>query len=231
MGKKRLLYLNNGTKKIAINKLDYYFENIGLEVEKYWAYNNEFPDSLTSYDGIFISGSPHGAYEDLSFINYEHELILEAAKKNIPMLGVCFGQQIIASALCGRKQVFRRKKCEVGYKWLKTTKYMQNDRISSHLGKSVYMFVWHNDEVYPNHPDLKIIAYSDDCPNHIFRYKDKAIWGIQGHPEITLKESKDWFEENREDLEKDGANIDDLLRDADEATPAKMMIERFAKLI
>ena len=84
------------------------------------------------------------------------------------MLGVCFGQQIIASALCGRKQVFRRKKCEVGYKWLKTTKYMQNDRISSHLGKSVYMFVWHNDEVHPNHPDLKIIAYSDDCPNHIF---------------------------------------------------------------
>ena len=108
---------------------------------------------------------------------------------------------------------------------------MQNDRISSHLGKSVYMFVWHNDEVYPNHPDLKIIAYSDDCPNHIFRYKDKDIWGIQGHPEITLKESKDWFEENREDLEKDGANIDDLLRNADEASPAKMMIERFAKLI
>ena len=147
------------------------------------------------------------------------------------MLGICFGQQILASALCGREQVFRRKSCEVGYRHLKTTQLVKNDKISSHLGENVYMFVWHNDEVYPDHPDLNIIAYTEDCPNHIFRYKDKCIWGIQGHPEITLKESKNWFEENRNDLEKDGANIKDLISEANEAKPAKMMIERFAKLI
>ena len=56
----------------------------------------------------------------------------------------------------------------------------KNDKISSHLGKNVYMFVWHNDEVYPDHPDLNIIAYTEDCPNHIFRYKDKCIWSING---------------------------------------------------
>ena len=156
---------------------------------------------------------------------------MRASKKDIPMLGICFGQQILASALCGREQVFRREKCEVGYKWLKTTNHILNDDISSHLGESVFMFVWHNDEVSPDHPDLRIIAYSDDCPNHIFRYKDKPIWGIQGHPEITLEESKNWFKENHEDLEKDGARINDLLRDVNEAIPAKMMIERFAKLI
>ena len=231
MNKKRLLYLNNGTKPITTNKLDRHFGGMGLKVDKYWAYNNEFPDNLTCYDGIFISGSPHGAYEDIPFINNEHELILRASKKDIPMLGICFGQQILASALCGREQVFRREKCEVGYKWLKTTNHILNDDISSHLGESVFMFVWHNDEVSPDHPDLRIIAYSDDCPNHIIRYKDKSIWGIQGHPEITLEESKNWFEENHEDLEKDGARINDLLRDANEAIPAKMMIERFAKLI
>jgi GMP synthase (glutamine-hydrolysing) len=93
------------------------------------------------------------------------------------------------------------------------------------------MFVWHNDEVYANHPDLNIIAYSEDCPNHIFRYKDKLIWGIQGHPEITVEESKIWFEENRSDLENDGAIIETLINEADEAKPAKIMIERFAKLI
>jgi hypothetical protein len=46
-----------------------------------------------------------------------------------------------------------------------------------------------------------------------------------------LKESKNWFEENRDDLEKDGAEIKTLIKEADEAKPAKMMIERFAKLI
>ena len=231
MKKKRLLYLNNGTSSTSVNKLDDQFKNFGLNVKKYWAFNNEFPKNLSNYDGVFISGSPHGAYEDIPFINREHDLIIEAAQRDIPMLGICFGQQILASALCGREQVFRRKSCEVGYRHLKTTQLVKNDKISSHLGENVYMFVWHNDEVYPDHPDLNIIAYTKDCPNHIFRYKDKCIWGIQGHPEITLKESKNWFEENRNDLEKDGANIKDLISEANEAKPAKMMIERFAKLI
>ena len=231
MKKKRLLYLNNGTSSTSVNKLDDQFKNFGLNVKKYWAFNNEFPKNLLNYDGIFISGSPHGAYEDIPFINREHDLIIEAAQREMPMLGICFGQQILASALCGREQVFRRKSCEVGYKRLKTTQLAKNDNISSHLGENVYMFVWHNDEVYSDHPDLNIIAYTEDCPNHIFRYKDKYIWGIQGHPEITLKESRNWFEENRNDLEKDGANINDLISEASEAEPAKLMIERFAKLI
>lgn len=231
MKKKRLLYLNNGTSPTSVNKLDDRFKGFDLEVEKYWVFNNEFPRNLSGYDGIFISGSPHGAYEDIPFINEEHDLILEAAHRNIPMLGICFGQQILASALCGREQVFRRTSCEVGYKYLKTTDLAKDDGISSHLGKSVHMFVWHNDEVYANHPDLNIIAYSEDCPNHIFRYKDKLIWGIQGHPEITVEESKIWFEENRSDLENDGAIIETLINEADEAKPAKIMIERFAKLI
>ena len=231
LSRKRLLYLNNGTSLTSANKLDDRFKSFGLRVEKFWAFNNKFPSSLAGYDGIFISGSPHGAYENIPFINEEHELIIEAASKDIPMLGICFGQQLLASALCGKEQVFRRQSCEVGYKHLKTTKLIKNDNICSHLNESVYMFVWHNDEVKPDHPDLNIIAYSEDCPNHIFRYKDKLIWGIQGHPEITLVESKKWFEENRNDLEKDGANVETLIDVADEVKPAKIMIERFAKLI
>ena len=84
------------------------------------------------------------------------------------MLGICFGQQLLASALCGREQVFRRQSCEVGYKSLKTTNLIKDDSICSHLDESVSMFVWHNDEVKPNHPDLNIIAYSDDNAYAIF---------------------------------------------------------------
>ena len=164
MKKKRLLYLNNGTSSTSVNKLDDQFKNFGLNVKKYWAFNNEFPKNLLNYDGIFISGSPHGAYEDIPFINREHDLIIEAAQREMPMLGICFGQQILASALCGREQVFRRKSCEVGYKRLKTTQLAKNDNISSHLGENVYMFVWHNDEVYSDHPDLNIISSATRPP-------------------------------------------------------------------
>ena len=76
LSRQRLLYLNNGTTLTSANKLDERFESFGLRVEKFWAFNNEFPSNLFDYDGIFISGSPHGAYEDISFINEEHELII-----------------------------------------------------------------------------------------------------------------------------------------------------------
>jgi GMP synthase (glutamine-hydrolysing) len=227
----RLLYLQNSTSRETVTRLDDRFESWGLTVDRRWAYNGEFPDELGNYDGIFISGSPHGAYEDIPFIHREHELIQEAAEKAIPMLGVCFGHQILASALCGRDQVFRRDHCEVGYKRLDVTTAALDDEIASDIHPKFDMFVWHNDEVRGDHPDMTIIATTNDCPNHIFRYRDLPIWGIQGHPEVTVEASRVWFEENRADLEADGADVDDLHRTAVEAETAKTMLRRFADFI
>ncbi len=224
----RLLYLSNGPKRQSIAKLDDRFEDMGLGVDRYWAYQGDFPEDLGGYDGIFLSGSPHGAYEDIPFIHREHDLIREAAQQSIPMLGICFGSQILASALCGRDQVFRRDSCEIGYKDLPVTPAAQDDTLAGGLGPSVHMFVWHNDEVRGDHPDMTILAHSDLCPNQIWRFRDTAAWGIQGHPEITQAQAPIWFEENRDRMEQDGANIDDLKASADEAAAAKTMLTRFA---
>jgi GMP synthase (glutamine-hydrolysing) len=227
----RLLYLGNGRSFQSVARLDERFETLGLEVDRHWAFNGEFPSSLRGYDGIFLSGSPHGAYEDVPFILREHELIQQAAEMQIPMLGICFGSQILGSALCGRDQVFRRSTCEIGYKSLPLTEAAKTDRLSLDLADSVHMFVWHNDEVRASHPDMTILAYSDDCPNQIWRYRDDNIWGIQGHPEVTREQAIVWFEENRARMEQDGANIEDLKAQADEAAEAKTMLTRFAELV
>ena len=147
------------------------------------------------------------------------------------MLGVCFGHQILASALCGRDQVYRRDTCEVGFKWLDVTRAAVDDDIASELHPKFEMFVWHNDEVRGDHPDMTILATTDDCDNHVFRYRDQPIWGIQGHPEVTLDESRIWFEENRSELEADGAVVDELQRSAVEATTAKTMLRHFADIV
>ena len=227
----RLLYLGNGRSFQSVAKLDERFEGWGLTVDRYWAYNGEFPDNLDSFDGIFISGSPHGAYEDIPFIHREHDFIRTAAEKQIPMLGICFGSQILASALCGRDQVFRRKFCEIGYKDLPVTDAAKNDPVAGALGDSVHMFVWHNDEVRGDHPDMTILANSDICPNQIWRWRDEPVWGIQGHPEITREQAPIWFEENRDRMENDGANVDDLKASADEASEAKTMLTRFVDVM
>ena len=231
MSMAHLLYLGNGPKFQSVAKLDERFESWGLKVDRYWAYNVQFPDDLNSYDGIFLSGSPHGAYEDIPFIHQEHDLIQRAAEREMPILGICFGSQILASALCGRDQVFRRDFCEIGYKDLPLTEAAKDDPLVEALDGSVNMFVWHNDEVRDDHKDITILASSDLCPNQIWRWRDSPIWGIQGHPEITQAQAPIWFEENRKRMENDGANVDDLKASADETFEAKTMLTGFVNVI
>ena len=231
MANARLLYLSNGPKPQSVAMLDDRFEGWGLTVDRYWAYSGEFPKNLDSYEGIFLSGSPHGAYEDIPFIHREHSLIQDAAARGIPMLGICFGSQILASALCGRDQVFRRHDCEIGYKDLLVTDAARDDTIAGGLLQHVHMFVWHNDEVRGDHPDMTILAHSDICPNHIWRYRDTPVWGIQGHPEITATQARVWFNQNRERMQKDGADVDVLISLADEAADAKTTLTRFVDVV
>jgi GMP synthase-like glutamine amidotransferase len=227
----RLLYLINGSRRETASRLPDMFREAGLEVDLLWAYAGEFPEDLGVYDGIFLSGSAHGAYEDVPFIHREHDLIREAADRDIPMLGICFGHQILASALCDRDQVFRRSFCEVGYKGLPTTAAARLDPLACELGDAVRMFVWHNDEVRADHPDMVVLAASDLCPNHVWRHRRHRAWGIQGHPEVTRDEAVVWFEQSRARLELDGAVIADLQATADDALPAKTMLARFARLV
>ncbi len=231
MTAKRILYLGSGRKPVSIDRVDLWFERQGFAVDRKWAYNGEFPERLDDYDGIFLGGSPHGAYEDIPFIHHEHDLLREADAKRIPMLGVCFGSQILASALCGRDQVFRRSSCEIGYKDLDVTPAAATDPIAKGLGATVKVFVWHNDEVKAGHPDMVILASTADCPNQIWRFRDHAVWGIQGHPEVPVSIAPRWFEERRATMEKDGGDVDAFIAAADDMTDAKTMLDQFAKLV
>ncbi|MFD1911201.1 type 1 glutamine amidotransferase [Halodurantibacterium flavum] len=228
---KRLLYLGNGRKLQSVAKLDDRFEGWGLAVDRHWAYGGQFPDSLDGYDGIFLSGSPHGAYEDIPFIHREHDLIRDAAARDIPMLGICFGSQILASALCGRDQVFRRPYCEIAYKDLEVTPHAATDTLTRDWGASVRMFVWHNDEVRHDHPDMVILAASDECPNQVWRHRTARAWGVQGHPEITAAQVPLWFTENRARMEQDGGDVDAFLAAEEDTPESKSVLTRFVELV
>lgn len=114
-GSTKLLYLQNGPRRESVSKLEDRFAADGFDVDVRWAYNGQFPDTIDDYAACFLSGSPYGAYEDIPWINREHELIRDLAEAGVPTLGICFGSQILGSALCGRDQVFRRSNCEVGF--------------------------------------------------------------------------------------------------------------------
>lgn len=226
----KLLILQNSANPRSGERLETRFREWGHTTTSFRCLFEQFPPSLGGYDGLVISGGPNSAHDKLAFIDREKELLREAAAQGVPMLGICLGSQLLASALCGSDQVFRRSTCEVGYTTLSITDHAAADPIVPWQASELSMFVWHNDEIRAGHPDIRVLAASPLCPNHIWRFRDQPIWGVQGHPEITRSDAIAWFAEIRQSLLRDGADLGALIKSAHDAPTAKEMMRRFARL-
>ena len=226
----RLAYLDNGRTPDRVSGIPELFSASGMRVSTFRAYDGVFPEDPSAFDGILLSGSAHGAYDDVPFIHAEHDFIRKAADVGTPMLGLCFGSQILASALCGRDQVFRRASCEVAHATLTTSERADNDPLAGGFGRELGMFVWHNDEVRHDHPDMVVLASTGECPNQIWRFRDEPVWGIQGHPELTRANARNWISRAADALRKDGADPEQLILETQDSRAGLGMLRNFARI-
>ncbi|MCY4180516.1 MAG: type 1 glutamine amidotransferase [Litoreibacter sp.] len=146
-------------------------EGHGFSFESYDVENMAFPGSINDCDGWLLTGSKHGAYEDHPFIPPLEAFIRDAYAARVPMVGICFGHQIIAQALGGRVEKFKD-----GWS-LGLTRYEFDG-----LGE-VKLNAWHQDQVLDLPEGAKTIASSDFCAHAALIYDDRALT-VQPHPEF-----------------------------------------------
>ncbi len=150
-----------------------YFERMldgnGFAFSIYSVVDMEFPTSITDCDGWIITGSKHGAYEDIDFIAPLEALIRAIYNADIPLVGICFGHQIIAQALGGKVEKFSDG-WAVG-----NTDYDWN-------GETVALNAWHQDQVTERPADASVYASNDFCENAALVYGNR-VFTTQPHPE------------------------------------------------
>ena len=157
------------------------------------------PDAR-EYDLIVSLGSEFPAFDDsVPFIARETQLIRQAADADVPVLGLCFGGQLMARVLGGRS--FRADRSEIGWLPVRT-----ND---PELVAEGPWFQWHFDS-FTVPPGAKLIAETDIGPQ---AYVIGRSLGLQFHPEVTPQIMDAWVSAYRHELDAEGVDPDGLLEE------------------
>ena len=158
------------------------------------------------YQLIVSLGSEFAAFDDsIPFIRRETELLRQAAAADVPVLGLCFGGQLMARALGG--QSFRAGRSEIGWLPVRT-----NDPELIAQGP---WFQWHFD-TFTLPPGARLLAETDVGPQ---AYVIGRSLGLQFHPEVTPEIMDAWVQSYRHELDADGVDPDALLEETRRRAP------------
>ena len=148
-------------------------DGYGYDFTTYSVVDGDFPSGPDAADGWLITGSKHGAYEDHDWIAPLEALIRQIRDAGRPLVGVCFGHQIIAQALGGKVAKF-----DGGWAVGRQTYDIDGEQIA--------LNAWHQDQVVELPEGARVFASNDFCANAGFMIGDR-IMTIQPHPEFTAK--------------------------------------------
>lgn len=144
--------------------------------------------SIDQIDLVIILGGPIGVYDDKQypFIKDELALIDHALKLHKPMIGICLGAQMIATAL-GAKVQFMGKK-EIGFSCLELTEAGKESPLG--LIGTTPVLHWHGDKFEIPHGATRL-AETAICPNQAFSYDN--VLALQFHLEANLDYFEHWL--------------------------------------
>ncbi|MEJ6655846.1 MAG: gamma-glutamyl-gamma-aminobutyrate hydrolase family protein [Pseudomonas sp.] len=151
----------------------------GCELPVYRVLDGELPDSATACDAWLITGSKFGVNDDLPWIDALCEFVRTLWEQEVPLVGVCFGHQLMAKALGGtvRKS---EKGWGIGMSFNQVVERKPwMEPFQSHLD----LLVSHQDQVTILPPQAEVLASSEFCPYYLIQYGD-CFLSVQGHPEF-----------------------------------------------
>lgn len=146
----------------------------GFDFDTYRVFEGEQPAAPDAADGWLITGSKYGVYEDHPWIPPLEEFLRQTYAAGIPIVGVCFGHQLLAQALGGEVEKF------AGGWSVGPVEYVTS------TGEMDQVYSWHQDQVIRLPEGAETIASSAFCAHAIVAYDDRALT-VQPHPEFTAE--------------------------------------------
>ncbi len=167
--------------------------------------NGELPEQSAALKGVVITGSPSGVYESdpwiVALIDW-----LKALDAQIPVVGICFGHQIMAQAWGGHVEK-SHKGWGVGLHEYEVQAHDLWAELAGTSGAKIACAVTHQDQVVKKPETAVVLAGSDFTPHGALYYTDRKGLSFQCHPEFCEGFASDLLISRR------GIRIDEALVD------------------
>jgi GMP synthase (glutamine-hydrolysing) len=167
-----------------------YCHLIGRRVRGHGVYSEIVPNDITpqqveeskekfNVKGLILSGGPASVYEK-DAPRFDPALF----NLNLPILGLCYGHQLIAQMVGGKVEPSMRREYGIA-----SVIVDHRAGVLKGLGKEERVWMSHGDTVFTLPNDYEVLAHSENTPVAAFRNKEKPIYGLQWHPEVVHTES------------------------------------------
>jgi len=206
-------------KQMALSDIKSPSKEEGLKLKEREAKSEIYlPENVADFTAIVILGSPFTAIpreteEGKLFVaNWKHDLIKfvqSAHEKKVPILGICYGSQIVAEALGGKAQKMEKNKWEVGFSIAQRLPASYGDPVMEGLPDEFVVPQNHTDAVVRIPPGA--VALAENPKYGLEAYRIGKTWGFQFHPERSGKEVEEYLskESSITQLNKAGKNIEE----------------------
>ncbi len=183
---RHILIIDNHLRQFC-NKCSIFRDDVVAKYRAVVRRHDELPESLDDFTHIVLTGGGGQVNMGDPSIDHLKKLIRRASDEAIPMLGVCFGHQMIAATLGGDDATQSYVNPETG--WFRIHR-LGKSRLLSGLPEYFYSFEHHHDDVIKLSADFLITARSKRCPIQAFEHKTLPIFGVQFHPEMSKRQAK-----------------------------------------
>ncbi|NMT64295.1 glutamine amidotransferase [Marinobacter orientalis] len=190
---------------------------------------DDLPGQPRDWDGIVVTGSPAMVSDRAPWSEQTARWLAEAVTAEIPVLGVCYGHQLLAHAL-GGEAGFHPAGRETGTHQVELLATAEHDPLFKGLPRQFPAQLTHRQSVL-RLPENAILLGRNDFEAHQAFRVGPCAWGVQFHPEFSADIMRAYLEVQAPDLVKEGLDAGALLAGVRSAPEASSLLDRFSRIV
>lgn len=178
--------------------------------------------------GVVVTGSASMVTDAEPFCVAAQAWLAEAFERDLPILAICFGHQLLAR-IGGGVVDWNPAGRQIGSVEVALTAEGRGDTLFGGLGDPLLAQCSHSQSVLELPPRAVLLATSALDPHHAFRLGERA-YGVQFHPEFDAQIVRGYLEHRRESIAAEGLDVDALLAATRDSDHGPRLLARFREL-